>query len=208
MSLKAAAGVGVPYMNMTGDLRAANYGSQRGGLISFRRKISMLQNGVMIFQFCRPIKDRWLQAGILGGSFKTFRPSDFVADPRNYGGRTKWIVPRWDWIDPLKDLSAEKLAVDSGFKSRSCVIEEMGYDAAEVDDEISKDQERAESLGLKFVQVSTGIVVAPSAEDDANPPLDPNPPGGEYPENSPTPKGPRQKPQARRKPPTKFSWDR
>jgi lambda family phage portal protein len=213
LTLKAAAGVGVPYMLMTGDLRQANYGSQRGGQISFKRRISSLQNSVMIFQLCRPIKDRWLQAGIVGGSFTSFSASDYVANPRGFGAYTKWITPRWDWIDPLKDLSAEKLAVDSGFKSRSCVIEESGYDAAEVDEEIARDQERAESLGLKFMQVSTGIVVSPTAEDQPNSGLDPNPQGGNYPENSPTPKGPRQKQnasrvRARRKSPTKYIWDR
>lgn len=212
--LRASAGVGVPYMNMTGDLRQANYGSQRGGLVAFRRRITMLQSQVMVFQFCRPIKEAWLRAALLADSFETFSAGDFVGDPRAFGKRVRWIPPKWDWIDPLKDLSAEKLAVDSGFKPRSDVIESMGYDAAEVDEQIARDQERADDLGLTFMQVSTGIVVSPNGETNNKPEeksaLDPNPDEGNYPENSPVPKGPRQKPKARRRASKglRYSWDR
>lgn len=208
--LRAAAGVGVPYMNMTGDLRQANYGSQRGGQIVFKRRISMLQNMVFIFQFCRPIKEAWLKAALLSKAFKKFSATDYLADPRNFGKRVRWIPPKWEWIDPLKDLSAEKLAVDSGFKPRSDVIEAMGYDAEEVDEQIARDQERADELGLSFVQSSTGIVVSPNTEFESKTSLDPNPNGGNYPENSPTPKGPRQKQKARRtaSKSLRYNWDR
>jgi lambda family phage portal protein len=212
MALKTAAGVGVPYMKMTGDLRAANYGSQRGGDLTFKRRISMIQNSVMIFQFCRPILQRWLQAGITGKSFSTFSATQYAGDPKSFGGKVRWITPKWDWIDPLKDLSAEKLAVDSGFKARSDVIEATGEDPHEVDARIKADQDRAEELGLEFKQVSTGIVVSPTSEVDPVPApnsgLEPNPQGGNYPENSPTPKGPRQPPKARRNAPARYSWDR
>jgi capsid protein len=70
------------------------------------------------------------------------RPGDFTV--------AKWIPPRWDWIDPLKDLQAEKLAVDAGFKARSDVIEAQGYDAEETDARISADRDREEALGLSF----------------------------------------------------------
>jgi hypothetical protein len=156
-----------------------------------------------------------LQAGVAGKSFSTFTATQYATDPRSYGGKVRYITPKWDWIDPLKDLSAEKLAVDAGFKPRSDVIEAMGEDPHEVDARIKADQDRAEELGLEFKQVSTGIVVSPTAEVepapapvDPNSPLDPNPNGGKYPENSPTPKGPRQPPKARRNAPARYSWDR
>lgn len=210
--LRAAAGVGVPYATMTGDLRQANYGSQRGGMIGFKRRITMLQNMVFVFQFCRPIKEAWLKAALLANKFETFSAADYLAKPGDFGKRVRWIPPKWEWIDPLKDLSAEKLAVDSGFKPRSDVIEAMGYDAAETDEQIARDQERADELGLSFMQVSTGIVVSPNGDSNSdNSGLDPNPGAGNYPENSPTPKGPRAKPKASRRTATKtlrFSWDR
>jgi capsid protein len=48
----------------------------------------------------------------------------------------------------LKDQQAEQLAVRNGFKSRSEVVSELGYDAEEIDAEIAADNERADSLGL------------------------------------------------------------
>lgn len=221
--LRAAAGVGLPYMALTGDLKQANYGSQRGGMISFRRRISSLQNSVMIFQLCRPIAAAWLQAAILGGSITTFKPSQFVSDPRSFGKRIRWITPKWDWIDPLKDLTAEKLAVDSCFKPRSDVVEAMGYDAVETDELIAADQARAEGLGLKFATIRTGIVVSPTADTDDisslnGPPDDqaavpgaPPAPPAKKPLESPKPGGknpPKSKLRAKPGPfGTRFIWD-
>lgn len=45
--------------------------------------------------------------------------------------RAKWIAPRFERVDPLKDRQAEKLAVDSGFKAGSDVVEAEGYDREE-----------------------------------------------------------------------------
>jgi lambda family phage portal protein len=112
--LKAAAGFGVTYAGMTGDRRQANYGSDRGALIHFRRKIEALQNHVMIFQFCRPIWKRWFKEAVLARAIPVSATA-YITAPKSFD-RVKWQPPRWDWIDPLKDLQAEKLAVDSGFK--------------------------------------------------------------------------------------------
>ena len=216
--LRAAAGLGVPYMQLTGDLRAANYGSQRGGQITFRRRICALQNHVIIFQFCRPIVQAFLEAGVVGASFETFSASEYAAAPRQYGGNVRWITPKWDWIDPLKDLTAEKLAVDSGFKPRSDVIEAMGYDAIETDELIAQDQERAAELGLKFVTLKTEVAVSPTSDDGAITSADPQPAPGDpaAPANSgdslpPKPKKGAKKSSTRRKTGpfgTRFIWDR
>src|SRR5665213_598614 len=144
--LRAAAGIGLPYATFTGDLRQTSYGSQRGGMISFKRRVSSLQNSVMIFQLCRPIANRWLDAAVVARSVTTFSASQYAATPRDFGKRIRWITPKWEWIDPLKDLTAEKLAVDSGFKARSDVVEAMGYDAEEMDTLIAADQARAKRL--------------------------------------------------------------
>jgi lambda family phage portal protein len=163
--LRVSAGVGIPYMNLTGDLRQANYGSQRGGLITFKRRISNVQNSVMVFQFCRPIARAFLDAAVLSGAVEGFTPAQYATEPRAYGQKIKWVTPKWDWIDPLKDLTAEKLAVDSGFKCRSEVIQAMGNDAEEVDEAIAQDQERADELGISFIQLNSGVTVSPTSED-------------------------------------------
>jgi capsid protein len=63
-----------------------------------------------------------------------------------------WLPPRWDWVDPQKDIKAEILALNAKLKSRTQSISERGYDAAQVDAEIASDKKRAESLGLETQQ--------------------------------------------------------
>lgn len=143
--LAVAAGLGVPYMALTGDMVRANYSNQRAALISYRRRISRLQNQVMIYQLCRPVWNAWLTAAVLAGRIPV---RDLLARRLEYQ-RVRWIPPRWDWVDPKKDLEAEILAVDNLLKARSDVIESMGYDAEETDARIKADQEREEALDLR-----------------------------------------------------------
>jgi capsid protein len=56
----------------------------------------------------------------------------FTSNPGAYLA-VKWIPPKWDWVDPLKDRKAEIEAIEAGLKSRSDVIESEGHDAEEVD---------------------------------------------------------------------------
>jgi capsid protein len=73
----------------------------------------------------------------------------FASDPAPYLA-VKWIPPKWDWVDPLKDRKAEIEAIEAGLKSRSDVIESEGYDAEEVDRRIAADHAREEELSLRF----------------------------------------------------------
>ena len=51
----------------------------------------------------------------------------------------QWIPPRWDWVDPLKDIQAQVLAMEAGITSRRKVVEATGYDIEEVDRENAAD---------------------------------------------------------------------
>lgn len=146
--LRAAAGFGVPYADMTGDLRQTSYGSIRAGLIQFRRRIEAMQHHVMVYQFCRPVWRRWIQDAVLSGALAV-TPALAGAGRRQLM-RVKWIPPKWEWIDPLKDRQAEKLAVDEGFKSRSDVQEAEGHDPEETDRRIMTDYKREDEMGLVF----------------------------------------------------------
>ena len=163
--LRMAAGFGVPYAAMTGDLRQTSYGSIRAGLVEFRRRVESMQHHVMVFQFCRPVWQRWMNEAVLAVDLP-LSLSEYAATPRQFT-RVKWITPRWEWIDPYKDRQAEKLAVDNGFKARSDVIEAEGYDPEEVDQRIAADQAREESLGLKLGnRDQTATLPDPVEEDD------------------------------------------
>ena len=143
---RMAAGFGVTYAGMTGDLRETSYASDRSGQVRFRRRIESMQHHVMVYQFCRPVWQRWFADAVMAGALPV-SPSAFTANPRE-AMRAKWMTPHWQWVDPEKDLQAEKLAVDNGFKSRSDVIEAMGYDREEIDERRAADKASDESFGL------------------------------------------------------------
>jgi len=181
--LKAAAGFGVPYAAMTGDLRQTSYGSIRAGLIEFRRRIEAMQHSVMVYQFCRPIWNRWVADAVLAEAIPV-SPADFERNKRDIV-RVKWMPPKWDWIDPLKDLQAEKLAVDNGFKSRDDVVEAGGYDPAENDARIAAGRDRAEALDLEFGNpIPMAVIAAPAAPAQAEPDQDDETDGSEPPVDS------------------------
>jgi lambda family phage portal protein len=171
--LAIAAGFGVPYAAMTGDLRQTSYGSIRAGLVEFRRRVEAMQHHVMVFQFCRPVWLRFLTEAVLARAVN-IAPRDFVKRRREFA-RVKWMTPKWDWIDPLKDLQAEKLAVDSGFKARSDVIEAIGDDREATDKRIAADRDSADQYELKFGEAPPAPPDEEDDDDGENPPPPPTP---------------------------------
>jgi lambda family phage portal protein len=135
-----AVGVGLTYEQLTSDLTEVNYSSIRAGLIEFRRKAAQIQRHMMVFQFCRPVWTRWIELAQISG---ILRGSEELQN-------VKWAPQGWDWVDQLKDQEAQKMAVRNGFKSRSEVVSEYGYDAEEIDDEIRKDNARSDEMGVIF----------------------------------------------------------
>lgn len=140
--LSISASLGLPYHLVTGDVRQANYSSLRAELVEFRRRIGQLQHGVLAHQFCRPVWLRWLEAAALSGALDL--PDMAKAKP------VHWIPPRWDWVDPLKDIQAQLLGIEAGLVSRRKAVEATGYDIEEIDRENAADAERAAALGLHY----------------------------------------------------------
>jgi len=140
--LSIAASVGLPYHLVTGDVRQANYSSLRAELVEFRRRVGQLQHGVIAYQLCRPVWHRWLETAVLAGAL--------ALDDLDAALPVQWIPPRWDWVDPLKDIQAQLLAIEAGLVSRRKAVEATGYDIEEIDRENAADLARATALGLAY----------------------------------------------------------
>ena len=144
---KAAAGVGVPYAATTGDLKGASYSSMRAGALEFRRQLEQFQWHTLIPQFCRPVTRWLLDAAVLSGRAPV-PAGEWRRSWRAIMAKVTFVPARWDWVDPLKDIKGEQIAVACGFKARSQVVEEQGYTAEEVDERRAADAARAQKLGL------------------------------------------------------------
>lgn len=105
-----AIGTGITYEQLTGDLTGVNYSSNRAGLIEFRRRCAMLQHHIMVFQFCRPVWNRWLELAVLCGELCIDEKVVKAAKEE-----VKWIPQGFDWVDPLKDQQAQQMAVRNEF---------------------------------------------------------------------------------------------
>ena len=132
-------------------------------LVEFRRRFSQLQHGVIAHQLCRPIWERWLETAVLAGALEL---PDMGA-----ARAVHWIPPRWDWVDPLKDIQAQLLAIEAGLMSRRKAVEATGYDIEEIDRENAADAARAAELGLHYGKGSSqrqGARATPRKEPNPN----------------------------------------
>ena len=172
-----AAGWGITYEQLTGDLSGVNYSSIRAGLLEFRRRCAMLQVQTLVFQLCRPVSRRWMDAAVLSNALTIY---GYFPNRRIYR-RIKWRPDGWAWVDPVKDQLAQQMSVRNGFKSRAKVVAEMGDDVETVDEEIAEDNARADKLGLildtdprqtsnlgKLQQTTTSTVIDTAAKEAAS----------------------------------------
>jgi len=141
-----ASGLGLPYEIVSGDLEGVTYSSIRAGLVEFRRRVEQIQHNVIVFQFCRPVWERFVRLAVLAGHIPA---RDFDNAPQDFLA-VDWLPPKWDWVDPQKDANAEIAQINAGLKSRSQSIAERGYDAEEVDAAIAADKAREKAMGLSF----------------------------------------------------------
>ncbi|PYN83234.1 MAG: phage portal protein [Candidatus Rokuibacteriota bacterium] len=143
----AATAAGVPYELLTGDLREVSDRALRVILNEFRRKIEQRQHQIIAFQFCRPVWASWLAQAFASGALPI--PPGYEKNPKAWE-RVEWVPPRFGYLHPVQDSEAERALVRSGFKSRSQVVTELGYNIEQLDREIAADNARADELGLVF----------------------------------------------------------
>ncbi len=164
--LQISAALGIPYPYIANDMVKGNFSNSRLALIEFRRRVSAWQHSVMVWQLCRPVYARWMDAAVLSGAltlpgYEANRARLLTAD---------WLPTKWDWVDPLQDANAEIALIEAGLKSRTQAIAERGYDAEQVDREIAAERQRERALGLDFRRPGSpaqGVQAVPSEEEDA-----------------------------------------
>jgi len=141
-----AAGLGVSYHNLSGDLTSVNFSSIRQGSLDERGVWMGLQES-FIARWCVPIYERWLERALLSEAIQiNGKPLRFERIDKykqvSFRGR------RWAWIDPAAEQQANTGAVWQGFSSRSQIIEDMGGDPQAVWDEIEQENRELAKRGI------------------------------------------------------------
>ncbi len=66
------------------------------------------------------------------------------------GLAAEWLPPRPAQVDPAKDAQAVKEQLALGLTSRRQAVASLGWNVAQLDQEIAADREREAALGLTF----------------------------------------------------------
>lgn len=129
-----AAGIGVPYELLTGDLSQVNYSSIRAGLLEFRRAIEQFRWHVLVPQLCEPV---WRRFCLL---------AKVSAEP----APVTWTPPAFETVDPLKEAQAYQVLIRSGLVTWREAVSAYGYDPDQQLDEIAATNAAWDAAGVVF----------------------------------------------------------
>lgn len=154
-----AAGLGVSYTSLTGDLSRVNFSSIRAGLLEERDVWRTLQQFV-IEHFCDEVYTAWLEQAFLTGALElTDAEYEAVSMP-------VWQPRGWQWVDPLKDVQATVMAIDNTLATRTDALAEQGADFEEIVAVLAQEKEMLDAAGI---DTTAAQAQRPAAQ---NPPSD------------------------------------
>ena len=133
-----AAGYGLSYEALTGDLGQVNFSSARMGWLEMNRNFETWRSSLLICGFLEPVFE----------DFKMMmRVTGQVVAPDTYA---KHIAPKRDMIDPTKEIPATIKAIRAGLTTLSDEISANGKDPVEVFEQLEKDQIETDKKKLKL----------------------------------------------------------
>lgn len=138
-----ATAMGLLYEQVTGDYTQINDRTFRAAVNEFRRRCATWQHHLVVFQWCRPVLQRWVEMAVLSGAITL--PGGITV---GQVARAKWVPDAWAYINPVQDVQAKQLEVRAGFTSRRATVSAAGEDIEQIDDEIESDNTRADDKGL------------------------------------------------------------
>lgn len=119
--------MGLSYEAAARDMSQVNYSSARQGLLEDQRTYKMLQ-GYLITHFCDVVFRDWVEWEVLSGRINL---PGYFENPKKYQ-RHVWIACGWDWIDPLKEASANAKAVETNQTTLQKICASRGEDYRDI----------------------------------------------------------------------------
>lgn len=133
-----AAGMGITYEALTGDLSNVNFSSGRMGRMEMDRNVSAWQWLLMLPQMMEPLTSWTIEA--MEMSLRRMPKSVEI----------EWVPPYRVLVDPSKEIAALRDKVKAGFASRQGVIRELGFDPEDLLAEQVEDRDKADAARLVF----------------------------------------------------------
>ncbi|ADK99395.1 phage portal protein [Brevundimonas subvibrioides] len=126
-----------PYHLVTGDVSQANYSSLRACLLGFWANLDDWQQNVLVPKMLTPAFRRIMT-----------RQALLTGDRRYLQVKPSWAMPPRRFVDPQKDIAAEKEEIRVGLKTETKALAERGLNPAKHRAEIAADNADRDRLGL------------------------------------------------------------
>jgi len=145
-----ASGLGIAYHTLANDLAEVNYSSSRAGTIEERDNWIVQQNW-FADSFLRVIYDDWLTEALKRGAITMPMGSALPAAKQAKWAVHQWQGRRWQWVDPMKDIEAARLAIKTGIASPQMIAAQNGVDIEDVLQSIATFEARVTESGVTLV---------------------------------------------------------
>lgn len=159
-----AAGGGVSYHTLSGDLESVNFSSIRQGTLDEREHFKELQEW-LVEELAEPVFEAWFDQAILRGAITTDNGTPLPASKADQLSEHHFQGRRWEWIDPNADMKAAEGRKNNLLASTGSLIRESGRDPLVVYQEIAEDYAAQIAAGIP-----KEIVIAALAPKLAAPP--------------------------------------
>lgn len=160
-----AAALGESYNQFAQDLEGVSFGSLRQGALSERAVYMGLQDWLIEEAFDRMFLN-WLGTSLIAGAITNRNGAPLPSARFDKFAEHEWQPRRWDWIDPLKDASADRLQWQDKAMSLSERIRKRGRQPNDVFQEIAAENVLMDELGITSAQVGANIGGNGNGEDD------------------------------------------
>ena len=149
-----AAGWGVTYEMMTGDVSDTSFSSARVNRLNFQREAEVEQWVVFIPKFCDRVCRAFADAAELAGKVK-------LADYN-----VEHSTPKWDYVNPADDVKADLQEIAGGLSTFSEKLRKRGYKPDQVFAELRSDIDTLKEGGVLDVML---MLLKGRAMDDGQP---------------------------------------
>lgn len=164
---RIASGFDVAYNGLASDLEGVNYSSIRAGVLDERDEWMLLQNW-FVEAFLEPVFDVWFSHALSAGAIVFDTGLPLPAIKRDKFSAHEWQGRRWAWVDPLKDINAARLAIQTGIASPQMVAAQNGVDIEDVIDSIAAFEALLKAKGVQSVSLAAaqGVKTTPADPPD------------------------------------------
>ncbi len=151
-----AAALGESYNQFAQDLEGVSFGSLRQGALCERAIWMGLQQWLIEEAFDR-IFSNWLETSLLAEAITNRNGRPLPFDRLEKFQEHEWQPRRWEWIDPLKDTTADRVQQMDLTMSRSERIRKRGRQPSEVFGEIAAENVLMTELGIDSAEVDATL---------------------------------------------------